>query len=79
MERLDIVPRLREFLRVAGWFALILGIMCLPAGWGVNPKRDQSAFRDLADIGAFLKFAAVGIVSGVILLVVSALLPRSRG
>jgi hypothetical protein len=72
----EIGHKLREFLQVAGMFALILGIICVPIGWGVNPKRDQSVFFNLADIGAFLRWAVVGIASGLILLLVSALLPR---
>jgi len=78
MDPRDIRLRLREFLRGAGWIALLLGIMCVPVGWGVNPKRDQSAFHNLADMYAFVKYGAVGIVSGLILLVGSALLPRGR-
>ena len=57
---------------------LVLGVMCVPVGWGVNPKRDQSAFLNLADMGAFLRYAAIGIASGLILLAASALLPRGR-
>jgi hypothetical protein len=69
---------LRECLRVAGTGALVLGMLCAPVGLGVNPKRDQSAFHNLADMMAFSKFAAVAIVSGLVLLVASALLPRGR-
>jgi len=71
---------LKESFQFAGWVALILGIMCLPAGWeglGGASKRDQSVFYTVADMGAFLKFAAVGIGTGMILLVIAALFPKS--
>jgi len=70
--------RLREYVRVAGFFALILGIMCLPAGWGDHPKRDQSVFYNLADIGAFLKYGVISILCGLFLLAASLLLPRDK-
>jgi hypothetical protein len=49
----------------------ILRGMCIPIGIGVNPKRDQSAFFNLADMGAFI-WTAVGLISiGVIAMVIS--------
>jgi hypothetical protein len=34
------------------------GILCLPVGLGVSPKRDLSGFFNLADVGLFVKAAA---------------------
>jgi hypothetical protein len=62
-------------VRVSGMILLILGVMCMPVGFGVSPKRDQSVFHNLGDMRAFLLWGAVLAGSGVILLVVAAILP----
>jgi hypothetical protein len=67
--------KVRVFVRVSGMALLILGILCMPVGFGVSPKRDQSAFNNLADMRAFLLWGAVLGGSGVILLIVGAILP----
>jgi hypothetical protein len=70
--------RIKEILRVCGILILVLGVMCVPVGWGVNPQRDLSAFLNLADMGAFLTYAVIGIAIGLILLAASAVAPRGR-
>ena len=69
------VNRLKLFVRFTGMALLILGVICMPVGFGVNPKRDQSAFHNLADIRAFLLWGFLLAGSGVILLIVAAILP----
>jgi hypothetical protein len=44
-------------------------------GFGVSPKRDLSAFFNLADMGMFLKAAAVLIPIGFIIFAVGYMLP----
>jgi hypothetical protein len=61
--------------RVGGVILSILGVMCVPIGIGVNPKRDQSVFYNLADLGAFTWPAAALISIGVIAMVASRWLP----
>ena len=39
------------FLRIAGAATAAAGLLCLPVGYGIDPKRDLSAFSNLADIG----------------------------
>lgn len=48
MDQHDIRPRLREFLRVAGWFALLLEIMCPPVGWGGGSEARSERFARLS-------------------------------
>ena len=52
-----------------------VGVLCLPLGFGVSPKRDLSAFFNLADMGMFLKAAAVLIPIGFIIFAVGYMLP----
>jgi hypothetical protein len=49
--------------------------VCLPVGLGVSPKRDLSLFNNLADMGAFIKAALILIPVGLIVAVLSYLLP----
>jgi hypothetical protein len=69
------MSRLKLVLRVGGLLAAAIGVLCLPIGYGVSPKRDLSVFSNLADMGAFIKAAFVLIPFGVIALVVSRFLP----
>jgi hypothetical protein len=56
------------------WFLIIgvvlccLGFMCLPAGYGANPKRDLSLFSNFADLGAFLQAGIVLLGAGLIVI-----------
>ena len=49
------MARLKLFLRIGGTLCFLTGIMCLPVGYGVSPKRDLSAFKNLADMHAFVR------------------------
>jgi hypothetical protein len=69
------VKRLKVFAGVTGMVLLILGVICMPIGYGVSPKRDQSAFYNLADMSAFLLWGSVLAGFGLILLVVAFTLP----
>lgn len=69
------MERLKAHIRLAGIFVLILGGMFIPIGSGVSPKRDLSAFYNLADMGAFLTWAIALIGIGIVLIVVAVLLP----
>jgi len=69
------VKQLKLALRLGGLGLLLFGVMCLPIGYGVSPKRDSSFFYNLADAGAFIKIAAISIVGGLAALTVSAVLP----
>lgn len=42
------------FLRIAGVASAAVGVLCLQVGYGISPKRDLSAFSNLADMGIFL-------------------------
>ena len=51
----------------------LLGLICLPVGYGHSPKRDLSAFNNFADLGAFIKIGLVLMAIGVIAFFLSAL------
>jgi hypothetical protein len=72
---METVGRFKDFVRLGGFLFVILGVMCLPLGYGVSPKRDLSVFFNLADMGAFLRWAVGLIGFGGILLLVAFLLP----
>ena len=46
---------LKLWFKVVGLLLLVIGLMFLPAGFGVTPKRDLSVFFNLADLGVFLR------------------------
>lgn len=69
------MSRVRVILRVGGTLAAAIGVLCLPIGYGVSPKRDLSMFNNLADVGAFVTVAVILILLGVIALLVSRFLP----
>jgi len=58
---------LRDYLRIAGVIVFLIGIMCLPIGYGANPKRDLSLFFNLADTGYFLSISMTLIPVGVLI------------
>lgn len=69
-----IVARAKLLLRIVGVALLLLGLMCLPSGSGISPKRDLSAFNNLADAGLFLRVGLV-VTTGGALLVAAWILP----
>lgn len=62
-------------LRVAGVAAVAIGALCLPVGYGVNPKRHLSAFNNLVDTGIFTTVGLIMLAIGAILLLSSWVLP----
>jgi hypothetical protein len=77
MNEVDRRERLRRVaiaLRIAGIVVMLIGLMCMP-GIGPNPKRDLSAFNNLADLGLFWKMGLVLLPLGAAMLVVSLVLP----
>jgi hypothetical protein len=52
-----------------------IGVVCLPIGFGVSPKRDLSLFNNLADMGSFVNVGILLITLGVISLGLSSLVP----
>ena len=69
------MERLKVSTRLIGWAFFILGVMFMPIGYGVSPKRDLSAFSNVADTGAFLTWGLVLRGMGLVILVVAFLLP----
>jgi multisubunit Na+/H+ antiporter MnhB subunit len=70
--------RVKIALQIAGAAVAAVGVLCLPMGFGVNPKRDLSAFFNLADTGIFVKAALVLIAIGFIVLAVGYMLPGGK-
>jgi hypothetical protein len=70
--------RARTVVQIIGVTTMLVGGGALPVGWGASPKRDLSAFNNAADLGAFVKPGVVLIGAGLLVLLVSFLLPRSR-
>lgn len=67
--------RVRLLLKIGGISSILVGLMCLPIGYGINPKRDLSFFANLADMGVLLKVSLVLLVLGAAILVASWLVP----
>jgi hypothetical protein len=59
--------QIRVWFQIIGWFAVLLGFMCMPIGF-IGSKRDTSLFNNIADTGAFLKAGGVLIAAGFIVL-----------
>lgn len=62
-------------MRIGGIVTALIGVMCLPIGYGVSPRRDLSAFNNIVDTGAFVKAALALIAVGILAIVVSRLVP----
>ena len=69
------MSRLEAALRIGGIFAALIGVTCLPLGFGVSPKRDSSLFSNLADMGAFIRLGFGLIALGVIGIGLSYVIP----
>ena len=67
--------RLKLILRVGGVLCFACGFFCIPLGYGINPKRDLSAFYNIVDSGAFFKTGLGLMPSGAAVYVISLLLP----
>jgi hypothetical protein len=64
--------------RIIGITLLLIGAGSLPVGFGVSPKRDLSAFNNAADLAAFVKPGVVLMGAGLVAVVLSWFLPKSR-
>jgi hypothetical protein len=53
----------------------MIGFLCLPVGFGANPKRDTSLFFNFADLGLYFQLAVILIPAGVVVALLSFLLP----
>jgi hypothetical protein len=60
--------RAKLLLRIGGAAIAAFGLVCLPVGYGVNPKRGLSVFNNLADTGIFVTAGLVLIATGAVLL-----------
>jgi hypothetical protein len=66
----------RIVARVIGIVLLSLGLLCVPLGIGASAKRDTSVFSNFADQGLYMQAALILIVGGVVVALLSLLLPR---
>jgi hypothetical protein len=69
---------MRDWIRGLGGVLLGLGFMCLPVGFGANPKRDTSAFFRTADTGIWLKLGFILILSGIVVFLLAWIFPERR-
>jgi hypothetical protein len=69
------MSRVKSTLRVGGTIMAAIGILCLPVGFGTSPKRDTSAFSNLADLGAFFRVGLMMIAVGLVALAISRVIP----
>jgi len=67
--------RAKVFLRIVGLAIAAAGLMCLPVGYGINPRRDLSVFNNLADTGMFVTMGLILIAVGAVLFVASWVVP----
>ena len=68
----------RDWIRGIGAVLFSLGLMCLPMGFGANPKRDTSAFLRTADTGPWLQLGLILTVVGIVVFVFAWLFPKDR-
>ena len=66
----------RIVVRAIGTVVSMLGLLCLPVGFGANPKRDTSLFSNFVDLGLYLQLPLILIPAGIVILLLSFLLPR---
>ena len=65
---------IKSWTLIAGIGLCGLGVICLPLGFGISPKRDLSLFDAFADTGAFA-LTGLGLISlGLIAIVFARLL-----
>jgi hypothetical protein len=68
--------RARTMAQIVGVVRLGAGTMCMPFAHGTSPKADQSAFFNLASLGAFPKAGLILFALSGLVLVVSLFFPR---
>jgi hypothetical protein len=69
------MQQLRLVLRVGGLLTAAAGVLFVPVGYGISPKRDTSVFENLVDTGVFIKVAFVLTTLGLLALLISKCLP----
>src|SRR5205807_1019744 len=57
--------QIKLVVRIAGVVSIAGGALCLPVGYGINPKRDLSVFSNLADMGIFVTVGLVLLAVGI--------------
>ena len=67
--------RVKLVLRIVGVATAAAGLVCLPVGYGINPKRDLSVFNNLADTGMFITLGLILMAVGAVMLAASWFLP----
>jgi hypothetical protein len=70
---------LKVWIRGIGIVAVLVGVLAFPFAIGINPKRDTSIFHNFADLGLFADYAFVPIGVGIVLIVISFLIPSRIG
>lgn len=65
----------KEWVETVGFVLIACGLMCFPIGMGVSPKRDTSLFNNFADLGVFWKAGSILFAVGVLVLLISAIIP----
>ena len=70
--------RLKYWLLGIGIVISLAGLMCLPLGQGISPKRDTSFFYAGADAGAFLNYTFWMIAVGIVIILCSLLIRKKK-
>lgn len=70
---------LKAWIRGIGIVAVLVGVLAFPVGMGINPKRDTNIFHNFADLGLFAEYAFVPIGVGIVLILISFLIPSQIG
>ena len=65
----------KEWVQTLGIVLTACGVMGFPVAIGVSPKRDTSLFYNFADPGAFWKAGIVLFGVGVLILLISVVIP----
>lgn len=73
-----LAARMKDSLRTGGIVLALMGLLCMPAGAGISPKRDIHIFAWIADTGAFLKASLWCFGIGISLLLLSFLIPAKK-
>lgn len=70
---------LKTWIRGIGIVAVLVGVLAFPFRIGINPKRGTNIFHNFADLGLFADYAFVPIGVGIVLIVISLLIPSGIG
>ena len=70
-----LMANIKLWLRGIGIVLVLVGIMSFPLGSSLNPQTWTSRFDFLADLGIFANFGFILEIVGVVLFVISFLIP----